>query len=287
MTPEQQDAMQMQHEFRVKVPQRRCQKLVGMLLWASRCTRSDIAFATSRLASAISRWEEIHNEVAKQLVGYLKRTAWQKLSFYPADPTREVLLELHTDASWHKPRSQSGHVLVRIQYDENGKDPRVLSLLDWSSSKQSLSADSSASSELIAAHSGLRMSLPIAIGLENMLGHLHEKVRIRVRIDNEAVVQIAKTGTTKGLQWMEAKPFCIRAGCLHDYIAFGMIEVMYVGTNDQLADLHTKALCKVKLEAILDKLHLHDGTPDWEVTVLKSGKPGTGEPKTGDDEKVA
>ena len=264
MTPEQQDATQMQHEWEVTVPKKRCQKLIGMLLWAARCTRSDIAFATSRLASAVARWRSIHEELSKQVVGYLKRTAWQKLSFFPADPSKKVLLELHTDASWHMPRSQSGHVLVRIQYDENDENPKVLALLDWSSSKQSLSADSSASSELVAAHGGLRISLPIAIGLECIIGHAYERVPIRVRIDNAAVVQIAKTGTTKGLQWMEAKPFSIRAGCIHDYLVFGIIQVLYVGTADQLADLHTKALGRVKLETILDKLHLYDGTPDWE-----------------------
>ena len=140
-------------------------------------------------------------------------------------------------------------------------------MLDWGSTKQSLSADSSASSELVAAHHGLRILLPIAIGLENIAGHGNEKIKIRARIDNMAIVQVAKTGATKGLSWMETKPFCIRAGCLHDYIEFGVIEVLFVRTNEQLADLHTKALCKVKLGEILEKLRLVDGRPDTAPAV--------------------
>ena len=264
MTPELQDDTQKQHEWEATVPKKRVQKLIGMLLWVSRCTRADVSFATSRLASAVARWYSVHEELAKQVVGYLKKTSWQALRFFPPNPNKKIYLELHTDASWHMPRSQSGHVLVRIQYDEDDANPQVLATLDWSSSKQSLSADSSASSELVAAHGGVRVSLPLAIGLELIVGHkVGERIPIRLRIDNEAVVQICRTGSTKGLAWMETKPFCIRAGCINDYITFGVLEVKYVGTLEQLADLHTKALCKVKLGAILDKLRLVDGTPGW------------------------
>ena len=267
MTPEQQDGTQEQHKWDSTVPKKRAQKLIGMLLWACRCTRADVAYATSRLASAIARWYDIHEELARQIVGYLKRTAHQKLQFNPADPSLPIILELHTDASWHQPRSQSGHVLVRIQYSADGETSKVLALIDWSSNKQSLSADSSASSELIAAHGGLRASLPIAIGLQYSAGHGSEQIPIRMRIDNQAICQIAKTGVTKGLIWMETKPICIRAGCIHDLVELGAFTVLYVKTNEQLADLHTKALCKIKLEDILEKIGIVDGRPSFESTV--------------------
>ena len=44
------------------------------------------------------------------------------------------------------------------------------------------------------------------------------------------------------------------------YAVAGLLSSL---TLEQLADLHTKALCKVKLGAILDKLRLVDGTPEW------------------------
>ena len=260
ISPEQADEIRDQHKWAVKAPQWKVQKMIGMLLWASRCTRTDVAFATSRLASAVSRWEEIHDKILAQLVGYLKRTAWHTLKFTPPDPELPTRLEIHTDASWHTPRSQSGVVLVWVQYAKDVKtdpEPRVLALIDWGSSKQSLTADSSAASELIAAHAGLRQCLPLAMSILEVFQS--EGSIIQIRIDNEAVVQIVRTGNTKGLTWLTGKPFSIRAGCIHDYVELGVLEPKYVGTDHQLADLHTKPLSRLKLEAILRKLRLTAG----------------------------
>ena len=82
-----------------------------------------------------------------------------------------------------------------------------------------------------------------------------------MRIDNQAVVQIVKTGNTKGLSWLAGKPFSIRAGCIHDLVELGALTPLYVHTDHQLADLHTKPLARLKLEAILKKLCLTAGRP--------------------------
>ena len=68
-------------------------------------------------------------------------------------------------------------------------------------------------------------------------------------------------GNTKGLAWLVGKPFSIRAGCIHDLVELGVAEPEYVKTDQQLADLHTKPLARLKLKAILDKLRLVEGRP--------------------------
>ena len=82
--------------------------------------------------------------------------------------------------------------------------------------------------------------------------------KVAVRIDNQAVIDVARSGATKGLTWLATKPFSLRAGCLHDLTSLGVIEALFVGTDEQLADLNTKALARLKLNAILEKLNLHD-----------------------------
>ena len=61
--------------------------------------------------------------------------------------------------------------------------------------------------------------------------------------------------------WLAGKPFSIRAGCIHDYVELGVLRPLYVHTDHQLADLHTKPLARLKLEAILKKLCLTAGRP--------------------------
>ena len=258
MSPEQDDAIREQHLWPTVTPQRRVQKLVGQLLWVARCTRTDVSYPVSRLASGISRWKNAQLAVMSQVVGYLKRTAKTVLRFRPADPNLETRLELHTDASWHTPRSQSGCVLVAVQYPnpEDRDSPRVLGLIDWNSNRQGLTADSSAASELVSAHFGVRNCLPLALSLQKIWKL--EKNLVSIRIDNKAVIDVARSGSSKGLTWLATKPFSIRAGCLHDLTELGVLTPEFIGTEGQLSDLNTKALAKLKLAAILEKLNIID-----------------------------
>jgi hypothetical protein len=149
-------------------------------------------------------------------------------------------------------------VLAVVQYKdpENRQDPTVCGLLDWNSNKQSITADSSAASELVSAHFGARNSLSMAVSLRLFWGLT--KRPIALRIDNKAVLDIAKSGASKGLTWLATKPFGIRAGCLHDLTDLGVVAPEFIGTEGQLADLNTKALARVKLAAILEKLNVID-----------------------------
>ena len=273
MTPEQDESIREQHLWPTVPPEKRVMKLVGQLLWVARCTRTDVSYPVSKLASGVSRWRSEQVHVMSQVVGYLKRTAKMVLRFKPVDPSRESFIELHTDASWHTPRSQSGCALVVVQYekeDEERQNPIVCGLLDWNSSKQSLTADSSAASELISAHLGVRNCLPMAISLREIWSMTSRNVAIR--IDNKAVLDIAKSGASKGLAWLATKPFSIRAGCLHDLTCLGVLTPEFIGTEGQLSDLNTKALAKIKLAAILEKLNLVDLGMDDDRKALRQEK---------------
>jgi hypothetical protein len=273
MTPEQDDLIKDQHTWPTITPEKRVMKLVGQLLWVARCVRTDISYPVSRLASGISRWKGEQTKVMEQVVGYLKRTSKMALTLKPADPSKPVVLELHTDASWHTPRSQSGVVLVAVQYSnlEERSGAQVLALLDWNSNRQGLTADSSAAAEIISAHFGVRSSLPLAHSLREIWNLVKRKVA--VRIDNQAVVEVSKKGSTKGLAWLATKPLSLRAGCMHDLTSLGVMEVVFIGTNDQLADLNTKALARVKLIAITDKLNLVEPETESENHKCKVQNP--------------
>jgi len=263
MTAEQNEKIKDQHLWESVVPTKRVQKLMGQLLWISRCTRTDVSYATSRLASAISRWnDKIHTPILRQVIGYLKQTRSKVLRFKPENPKLKTRLEIHTDASWHVPRSQSGFVLVKVQYEVNDKGepvdtfkPIVLALLDWGSKRQSLTADSSAASELVAAHYGVREALPLALDL---IKFWSVEQKVALRIDNQAIVHVAHSGATKGLTWLGAKPMNIRAGCIYDCAELGLLQTEFIDTKGQLADIGTKALDRLMLQAEIQKLGIVD-----------------------------
>ena len=263
MTDAQHDALAEQHQKTAVPPQHRCMKIVGQLIWLSRCMRPDISFSVSKLASGISRWGEEHNDVLGQLVGYLVRTHDYPLRFKARDPDRELIIQLCPDASWAAPRSQSGSCLV-IGHYERGREVdgvwtsfteaeitdgqqglEVLGMFEGCSVRQGLTGDSSACTELISAHTCLRTMLPLALGLRETW-NIQRKVELRE--DNKALCAIAQSGNTKGLAYLATKPMNIRANCLFDLVELGAITVSYVRTHKQLGDCFTKALDRVKLE---------------------------------------
>ena len=58
MTPEQDDSIKDQHKWETVQPEKRVMKIIGQLLWVARCTRTDVSYPVSRLASGVSRWRD-------------------------------------------------------------------------------------------------------------------------------------------------------------------------------------------------------------------------------------
>ena len=217
-------------------------KLIGRLLWVCRTCRPDIAFAASRLGTRVGTWDGECLDEATRTVGYLLRTADHGLTFSrPRQSHLGLEVGLHTDASWRKERSQTGGILCVEVVLEGGRR-EVIAVVDWLSKKQSIIADSSGASEMIAAHTAVRTLYSIAEDLSSQLGE-----KLVLWTDNSTVISAAK-GRCK-LDWLQAKPLRIRCGCLADMVALRMLRVGYCPTEEQLADGLTKSLERLKLES--------------------------------------
>ena len=249
LTVELDDQLSYQHEKAPTTPEKNVMKMIGMLLWVCRCTRADCSYAVSRLASGISRWGPEQLEALTHLVGYIKGTQGFRLHYKPIDSEHKLSLRLYTDASWHCPRSHSGACLCLVQEHPSTGEITLVGMLDWLSSKQSLTADSSASSELIAAHTGVRSILPLAETLTRFWSTMYTILpHTTLMEDNAAAAIIADKGDTTGLRWMSSKAIRIRAGCLKDLKDLGCLEVKQTPTKEQYADCLTKALRRVQVE---------------------------------------
>jgi hypothetical protein len=224
-----------------KEPQRRVQKMIGMLLWLSRCSRPDIAFAASRLGSRVSSWSQVCEKELARIVLYLEKTANFTLKFTRvfADDPSEIEPRAHSDADLAEPRSQSGSFLF-MQGPKGSFMP-----VSWQSKKQSLCADSSAVSETIAVHMCVRESLLLA----ELLKPERQKA-FQVYVDNSSCLRLAVRGTSKAASVLQ-KAIRLRVGFLRDLREMGIIAFDYVRSAENRADALTKALPEHKLEAAL------------------------------------
>jgi hypothetical protein len=169
----------------------------------------------------------------RRVVGYLSKTSGLGLLYrYNGGP---LLTRIYADASWAAPRSQSGAMLV-----EESADGASLAALDWTSVKQSITADSSGASEIIAAHTAVRVLIAQAKAFGS-------SGTVEVLTDNSTVVRIAETGASQRLAWLQIKPIAVRLGLLQDFVNLGIARVNPVRTDRQKGDGFTKALDRIKL----------------------------------------
>ncbi|CAI7871252.1 unnamed protein product [Closterium sp. NIES-53] len=133
--------------------------MVGALNYAANHTRPDIAFATSRLASVVSRPSHEQLEAAKRLVRYVSATASvgleysavrQRLQRGAADLGKgEMLLTCYTDASFNTVKADGTSIGGYVCLFGGG-------VVSWRSKKQNKVGQSLCETEYMALHHGAK-----------------------------------------------------------------------------------------------------------------------------------
>jgi len=209
------------------------QAIVGSLMYAALATRPDISFAVAALCRYNSRPFTSHLTAAKRVLQYLKSTAHFRLHFNSTGSNDQ--LTGYTDSDWANDsadrKSQGGHVFLL----SNGA---VL----WQSRKQDLIAMSTLEAESIACSEGSREA--------QWLLQLHRDIHgkdaspLSINCDNQGPLSHIITGIIKA----RTKHIDV---CYHnsrDLHARKIVDYSYVHTNENVADILTKALMKDKHE---------------------------------------
>ncbi|KAA8490617.1 Retrovirus-related Pol polyprotein from transposon TNT 1-94 [Porphyridium purpureum] len=207
--------------------------VIGQLLWLSRTTRADIAYATAHVARYVDRWGPSADRALDEIVGYLKKHADVCLQYdIPATGSRDVRLHAWADADFSAPSSTSGAVL----FISNG---RCRHLVDWTSRRQRRVSTSTTEAELVALHDAAQGSVfPVATLAEELLRRWPPIV---VRCDNESTLRAVERGHSDRLLHAP-KMQRISLRWLHEIAADGLVRFVYVATRDNIADGLTKPI---------------------------------------------
>jgi hypothetical protein len=214
------------------------QQLVGALIFLSNLTRPDISFAVSRLAQFMNSYNETHWAAAKHVLRYLKGTCDLGLRYEPA---QDFALSGYSDSDYagckiH--RKSTGGFMFFL-----GKG-----LISWSSQKQPIIALSSTEAEYIALASAARESIWLRRFL-NEIG-LEQSGPSEIRVDNQSAIKLAHNPEFhKRSKHIEVKYHFTR-----ELVEKKEINVKYVPTTEQLADILTKPLQKAKQQDMLKQI---------------------------------
>ena len=226
---------------------RRSQKLVGELLWLSGKTRLDVSYTINKLGQLVSRFPRMVYEDGLRTLAYLARTSTTMLRYGAFDepwrgenPLRynrkKITMETWSDASFGQDdggRSQHGVLLVLAG-----------GVVSWHSSKQTLTAQSTAEAELIAAVEG--MTLGRALG-PVWMELCRESLLWSANVDNSACVQLL---VVPGGAW-RTRHLRLRARHFREALAEESIAVQHVPGSEMTSDVLTKSMPEGRMQFLL------------------------------------
>jgi len=211
------------------------QAIVGSLMYAALATRSDISFAVAALCRFNSRPFTSHLTTARSVLQYLKSTADFRLHFSGSSTGSNDQLTGYTDSDWANDsadrKSQRGHVFLLC----NGA-------VSWQSRKQDLIAMSTLEAEYIACSEGSRETKSL-LQLHRDI-HGKDASPLPINCDNQGALSRITTRIIKArTKYIDV--------CYHnsrDLDDRKMVDYSYVHTNENVADILTKALTRDKHE---------------------------------------
>jgi hypothetical protein len=194
------------------------------------CTRPDISFAVNMVSRFMEDPKYSHLKAVKRILRYIKgilRLHYTK--------TNKFELTCYVDSDWcgdiDDRNSTSGYTFFK-----GG------ATFTWLSKKQSIVILSTCKAEYVAASLGVSHVI--------WLGRLLQEVKIpqleatEIRVDNKSAIELAKNP----VHHERSKHIDVRFHLIREHIKNEEVRVVHVQSNDQAADVFTKALPKPLFE---------------------------------------
>jgi hypothetical protein len=208
----------------------------GSILWVARISRPDIMFATLQLTQFMQNPGEIHWEAAKRVITYLGGTKEYWLTFGGGDS----YVRGYTDSDYAtQPHRHSIGGFAFLMGD---------GVFTWSAKKQLIVAFSSTEAEYVAVSEAGKE----AVWLRHFLAEINcvQPECMLLRCDNQGAIAL-----TKDNKWhARTKHIDVRYHWIREAVEDEKIEIEYVPTAENIADIFTKALPRpafIKLRAML------------------------------------
>ncbi|KAJ9540987.1 hypothetical protein OSB04_027493 [Centaurea solstitialis] len=210
--------------------------MIGSLMYLT-ASRPDIMFSTCLCARYQSKPKESHLKAVKRIFRYLKGTVNLGL-WYPKGSGYELTGYTDADHGGCKldRKSTTGH--IQFLGDK---------LVSWASKKQNCVSLSTAEAEYVAAASCCSQIIWMRTQLRDY-GFKFDKIPIYR--DSKSAIAIS----CNPVQHTKTKHIDIRYHFIKDHVEKGTIELYFVNTEFQLADLFTKALDEKRFNFLITKL---------------------------------
>lgn len=209
-------------------------QLIGSLMYLAIATRPDICYAVSNASRYLERPSHMHENAAKRIVKYIKGTSDLGL-LYRSDGTRRIIGFSDADYAGDTDtrRSTTGFCFSI----GNG-------VVSWSSERQKSVSLSTTESEYVAASNAVKE----LVWFKRMLNELSpdDQMDSILYVDNQSAIRLIKNPEFH----KRSKHIDVRYHFIRERFQEGEFQLEYVPTNNQIADIFTKALPKERFQAL-------------------------------------
>ncbi|GJU45082.1 retrovirus-related pol polyprotein from transposon TNT 1-94 [Tanacetum coccineum] len=218
--------------------------MIGTLLYLT-ASRPDLQFAICMCARYQARPTEKHLNAVKRIFRYLKGSVHRGL-WYPKDSSIALTAFADADHAGCQDTRRSTSGSMQFLGDR---------LVSWSSKRQKSAAISSTEAEYIAMSGCCAQILWMRSQLTDY-GFGFNK--IPMYCDNKSAIALC----CNNVQHSRSKHIDIRFHFIKEHVENGVIELYFVNTEYQLADIFTKALGRERIEFLINKLGMRSFTPE-------------------------
>lgn len=226
-------------------------ELLGCLQFVVNLTRPNIAFSVNMLSRFKSSPGESHWIAAKKILRYLKKTADLRIIYRFLSSKGDSLIA-YSDADWAGDQDDRKSTSAYVMMYGNGP-------ITWASRKQGTNALSTLESEYLAAASAVQELK----WLHRLLASIEKsnEESVILRCDNQGMIKYsANTEQHRRTKHIDNKYHFVK-----DEVGSGRVTMEYVSTEEQLADLLTKALPKGAFIKFRDLLGLDSSLSSGSV----------------------
>lgn len=217
------------------------QEKVGTLLYAAISTRPDIAYEVNRRAQHMQAPTIADGRACDRVFRYLAGTKSLGLLFGRGRASATGALSAYADADWGSDPSDRKSITGWVAM--LGGDP-----VSWASKKQKVVSQSSCEAELYAEAAAIN-EIKWLRGLLDELGLSGAHTPILYG-DNQSTQSL----TRNGIKSERTKHVDIKYQFVTDEVARGRVQLQWVATTQQLADVLTKALGAQQHKALVQRL---------------------------------
>lgn len=211
---------------------------VGSLMYVAVVTRPDVMYALCTASRFLNSFNQTHWNAVKRVFKYLKETKRFGLCYRSNENST---IEGFSDADYANDpvtrRSTTGYVFMK-----NG------GAVTWCSQRQPTVALSTTEAEFMAACCATKEALWIR-QLMCDIGQ-YQQGCMTLKIDNQSTISLIKNSDFH----KRCKHIDVKYNFIKEKYAQKLIDLQYVCTDNQLADILTKALCRVKFQYFRKKI---------------------------------